>query len=278
MDRTYLPWMDRAGRFSRLRAAVFAAMAAPACWILFALATDRLGAEPFDAVTHLTGIWTLWFLLAALAVTPLRRLLGWGRLIGVRRMIGLGAFAYTAGHFSLYILSQNGDLAKVASEIAARIYLAVGFVTLLGLGALAATSFDRAIRRMGAGWRRLHRLAYPLTALGVLHFFMQAKIDVAAPSLLFGIWAGLMLHRAFARSGAPAALLVIGAAIAGGAATAGSEYLWHLTMSGLPAGRVFAANFDFSYEIRPLWWAMAILAAPLPLLAPKWIRPALARS
>lgn len=267
----FYPWVDRAGRFSALRAMVFAALAAPALWIAVGLAMDTLGPEPVKAAEHLTGVWTLRILLVALAVTPLRRRLGWSRLIGARRMIGVAAFAYVLAHFGFYVLYLNGDLAKAAAEIVSRFYLAIGFVALLGLAALAATSFDAAIRRMGPNWRRLHKLAYPLTLLGILHYFLQSKIDVGAPALLFGVFAGLMLHRVFARASIPSALVMIGVALLSGAAAAGGEYLWHAALTGIPADKVFMANFDFRYEIRPPWLAMAIMAAPL-LFLPPWRR------
>lgn len=268
----FYPWNDRGGRFSWLRALLCAALAAPGLWIAWGLAADALGPEPYNAAAHLTGVWTLRIALAALAVTPLARRLGWRRLIGARRLVGLGAFAWLAAHFCFYILLQNGDLAMVAKEIAARFYLAIGFVALLGMAALAATSFDVAIRRMGAGWRRLHRLVYPLTALGILHYFLQSKIDVGGAALLFGVFAGLMLHRAFARPPPPAALVVALAAVFGAAAAAGGEALWHAAMTGVPAERVLLANLDFRYEIRPPWIVLAVLASPLPVMLAAGLR------
>lgn len=270
--KSYLPWIDRAGRASPLRMAAFALVGLPALWIAFAFLSGRLMPEPEKAATHLTGEWTLYLLLAALAVSPLRRLLGWSRLIGIRRMVGVAGFAYVAAHFALYILHINLDLAKAVSEIASRFYLTIGFIALVGFGALAATSFDAAIRRMGRGWRRLHKLAYPLTALGLWHYFLQSKIDVSAPALLAGVFGGLMLHRALDRKSirarlAPEALIPL-VAIASGLFAAGAEYFWHLFMTGLPADRVLISNLDFSYDIRPPWIAAAIMAAPLaPLLA-----------
>ncbi|MEX2520529.1 MAG: protein-methionine-sulfoxide reductase heme-binding subunit MsrQ [Paracoccaceae bacterium] len=270
--RPYLPWIDRADRVSALRIAAFALIVLPGCWIAFAFLSGRLMPESEKAATHLTGEWTLYLLLTALAVSPLRRLMGWSRLIGVRRMIGVAAFAYVAAHFGLYLLHINLDVAKAVSEIIARFYLTIGFITLVGLGALAATSFDRAIRRMGRGWRRLHKLAYPLTALGLWHYFLQSKIDVSAPALLAGIFAGLMLHRVLDRPSirgrlAPEAT-TLAVAIASGFFAAGAEYFWHLFMTGLPADRVLMSNLDFSYEVRPPWIAAAIMAAPLaPLLS-----------
>ncbi|MEM7544105.1 MAG: protein-methionine-sulfoxide reductase heme-binding subunit MsrQ [Pseudomonadota bacterium] len=261
------PWMDRAGRFSALRMSVFLMVIAPAGWLGWLTATGGLGVEPFKAATHLTGEWALWGLLIALAVSPLRRLLGWSTLIGVRRMVGVSAFAYVLGHFGLYVLYQNGDLVKVASEIVSRSYLSIGFFVLVGMAALTATSFDAAIRRMGGNWHRLHRLIYPLTALGIVHFFMQAKVDVADAAMLAGVFVGLIYHRMVSRSTVMPEIRVLIIAVLAGASAAGLEYLWHLTLTGLPADRVFLSNFDFEWEVRHPWLVMAIMTAPLPAMA-----------
>ncbi len=262
------PWNDRAGRFSALRLAVLLAAIGPALWIAWSLWSGRLSAEPFKQATHLTGNWTLYFLLAGLAVTPLRRLMGWGKLITVRRMLGLTAFAFILTHFLLYIVHENGDLAKVVSEIIKRFYLTIGFVALLGLGVLAATSFDLMIKRLGRYWRRLHWGVYPLTALGLWHFFLQSKINVTEPVLLTGVFAGLMLHRILPgmqkRIGAVATVLAL--AVGAGLATAGIEYAWYALTSNVPAGRILLANLDFSYRIAPAWYATAICAAPAVLI------------
>ncbi len=264
-----LPWLDRRGRFSSLRLAVFTAGIGPAAWLLWLLWSGQLGAEPIKAAMHLTGEWTLYALLASLAISPLRRLLGWGALIGVRRMVGLTAFACVLAHFTLYILLENLDLVKVAREIILRTYLTIGFVALLGLAALAATSFDAAIRRMGRGWQRLHRLSYLLTAMGILHFFMQAKLDVAGAALLAGVFAALMLYRLTERplrGRIVPEIPVLLIAVQAGATGAGLEYLWHLTQTGIPADRVLLSNFDFRYDVRYPWIVMAIIAAPVPVM------------
>ncbi|WP_108663383.1 sulfite oxidase heme-binding subunit YedZ [Acuticoccus kandeliae] len=265
---TYLPWNDRRGRFSWLRTVAFAAAVVPSVFIVSALITGRYAAEPYGEATLLTGEWTLYFLIASLAVTPLRRLLGWARLVGIRRLLGLTAFAYLVGHFGLYIVDQGFDLAMVASEIALRIYLTIGFVALVGLSVLAATSFDSAIRRLGTRWRRIHQAVYVLTPLGLLHYFMQSKADVSPAVLLSGIFIGLMLYRALdgvrARHGAAAAVLVVVPLAGVGAALV--EYAWYALGTNLPAWQILLSNVDFSYQIRPMWFAMLILALPLPVL------------
>lgn len=261
----HFPWNDKVGRFSALRAAAFAAALLPGIWIAWALYSDRLAAEPLKQATHLTGRWTLYFLLATLAVTPLRRLLGWSKLIFIRRMLGLTAFSYILAHFSLYILDQQGDLGKVAHEITHRIYLTIGFTALMTLAALAATSFDAAIRRLKRNWKRLHWAIYPATALGLLHFFMQSKLQVNEPVLLTGIYLALMLHRVAFRlpvTPAPAVSISLIAILAGFGAGA-LEYCWYEFTTGIPGAKVFLSNFNFSVQVRPMWWAMLICASPL---------------
>lgn len=270
LARNVLPWTDKGGRFSPLRATVFAAVSAPALWILFAFVTGGLGAEPLKAATHLTGTWTLYILLASLAVTPLKGLLAWPRIVVLRRMLGVTAFAYIFAHLLLYVGDQGWDLVKVAGEIVKRIYLTIGFAALLGLAVLAATSFDAAMRRLKRNWKRLHRTVYLLAALGLLHFFMQSKSDVSEAVLLSGVFVGLMLHRLPRMPRTP--LGVLGVAVAGGLAAAALEYAWYAAASGIPAERVLLANLDFSYRVTPMWWVMAILAAPLPVMLARSLR------
>jgi sulfoxide reductase heme-binding subunit YedZ len=266
-----VPWRDRSGRFSSLRATAFAACVLPSAWIALALSSGRLDAEPLKHATHLTGTWALYFLLASLAVTPLKGLLAWPKLIAIRRLLGLAAFGYLAAHLALYVWYQSGDLTKVASEIVSRIYLTIGFVALFGFALLAATSFDAAIRRLRRNWKRLHRAVYPLTALGLLHFFMQSKSDVSEAVLLSGIFIALLLHRLPAPRRVPALravpLRIVLVAVAASLAAAALEYSWYATMTGLPAARILLSSLDFSYDIRPLWTVMAACAAPLAVLA-----------
>src|SRR5436309_5640063 len=147
------PWYDYSRRLSPLKLAVFIALFVPASWVAVAFAFDWLGARPLNEAIHQIGLWMLRFMFAALAVTPLRQIWQWPRLILVRRMLGVAAFAYGLGHFSLYCLDQAFDVVKIATEIALRFYLTIGFVALLGLAALAATSTDAMVRRMGRRWQ-----------------------------------------------------------------------------------------------------------------------------
>ncbi|MDR7037828.1 MULTISPECIES: sulfite oxidase heme-binding subunit YedZ [Methylobacterium] len=280
------PWRDRAGRLSGLKLAVFLAALAPGLYLAAAYALDALGAKPITALLHGTGEWCIRFLLLSLAVTPLRRIANWPKLINLRRMLGLTALAYALIHLALYVVDQNFILTKVVSEIAFRFYLTIGFVALLGLIALGITSTDAAIRRMGQAWNRLHRIVYAVTALGLFHYFLQSKIDVSDPVFWTGLFLLLMGWRLIQRFRIPMSPLpLLGLAVATGAATALLEAAWYGLKSGVPAGMVLGANLDFSYVIRPAWWVLAAgLVLPLvnilrglPAPGPLGTRPARSR-
>ena len=263
--RLPLPWLDRAGRLSLLKLSVFLLVLSPALDLAYAYAADALGAKPVTTLIHATGEWSMRLLLATLAVTPLRRIANWPRLINLRRMLGLAALAYALAHLGLYVIDQNFVLTKVVSEIALRFYLTIGFVALAGLVALGATSTDAAIRRMGPAWNRLHRIVYGIAALGLLHYFLQAKIDVTDPVFWTGLFLLLMGWRGMQRLRLPTrpwslALLALGSALL----TALLEAAWYGVKSGVPAELVLGANLDFSGAIRPAWWVLGIgLALPV---------------
>lgn len=267
MDRKRLlaPWTDRAGRFSALKTAVFVGLCLPALWLLWLAwrggfgAVGPLGPRPVTEAIHETGDWAIRFLWLSLAITPLRRLLDWPKLIVVRRMVGVAALVYALAHFALYTLDLKFDFARVASEIALRFYLTIGFVALLGLIALGSTSTDAAIRRLGSRWGALHRIVYVIAPLAAFHFFIQSKADVYEPTLMAGWLLLLLLYRlAHARGfslSSPWVLLAL--AVVAALGTAAIEYAWYGLATGVPPGRVLAANLQFSFSIRPAWWVLA---------------------
>jgi len=256
------PLTDRSGRFSPLKALVLVALILPFGNLLLRLALGDLGPLPVQEALLATGDWTIRFLVAGLALTPLQRLLGWPRIALVRRMTGIAAFSYGALHFGLYLAKVKFDVAMAASEIALRLYLTIGFAALLGLLALALTSTDGAVRRLGAGWKALHRLVYGIAILGLLHFLMQTKIDATQAILIAGFFLQLMIYRLMFRwrlALAPWALAL--AALAGGLATGLAEFAWYGLATGADPVRVVAANFALAHGLRPaLLVAMAGLA------------------
>ncbi len=152
-----------------------------------------MAVNPIEFITRSTGTWTLVMLLAGLAITPLRRLSGANWLIKLRRMLGLFAFFYACLHFTTYIwLDQFFDLRAVLRDIAKRPFITIGFVAFVLLIPLAATSTDAMLRRLKRNWGRLHRLVYPIAALGVLHYLWLVKRDLTQPLLYAAVLAVLL--------------------------------------------------------------------------------------
>lgn len=259
-----MPWRDRTGAFSPFKAVIFAALFLPALLLAEAAWTATLGPKPWQAATHDSGTWAIRLLLLSLAVTPARQILRQARIAELRRMIGVACFAYVMLHLVIYAGDLAFDWLKVASEILRRIYLTIGFVALVGLAALAATSTDGAVQRLGSpGWRRLHRLAYPIAALALVHFTLQSKADVTEPMLMAGLFAWLMGYRLVAPQGAaPSLPVLLGLAVASAAATAGIEFAWYALATGINPWRVLEANLDITFGLRPaLWVGVAGLGA-----------------
>ncbi len=273
--RTLLsPWTDRAGRFSALKTAVFVLLLLPALYYAVELWQNDLGPLPYKEALRRIGDWTVRFLVLTLALTPLQRIVMWPKLAVIRRMLGVATFAYALTHFSLYVVNEKFDLVFVASEIARRIYLTIGFTALIGLSLLAATSTDGALRRLGRNWKRLHMLVYALAVLALLHFFIQSKIDVSQATLWSGFFILLMLHRiALKLRFALTPLVLAVCALAAGLVTAGLEFTWYGVATGVDPVRVLKANLVFAHGLRPalIVLAVGLIAALLP-----WIRPAYA--
>jgi sulfoxide reductase heme-binding subunit YedZ len=145
----------------------------PFASLMYGALSNGLGPNPAEALTRGTGDWTLRFLCLTLAVTPLRQITGWVAMARWRRMLGLYAFFYGLLHFLCYAwLDMGFDVAAIVRDIPKRPFVLVGTLALLLMLPLAATSFNRAVKALGAArWRQLHRLVYAIALLGLLHFF-----------------------------------------------------------------------------------------------------------
>ena len=165
---------------------LFALALAPFVHLLWGALANTLGANPAEALIRGTGDWVLRFLCLTLAVTPLREMTGWNALARLRRMLGLFAFFYGVLHFLCYAWLDLGLVwDDIVRDIPKRPFVLVGTLALLLMAPLAATSFNRAIKALGAArWKALHKAVYAIALLGLLHFFwMRAgKND-------FGEWA-----------------------------------------------------------------------------------------
>ncbi len=155
-----------------------------------------LGVHPVETLHHTFGDWTLRFLLFTLFITPLRLIPGWGWLLKLRRLLGLYAFFYATLHLVVYIvIDQHLDWSEIWSDIIKRPYITLGMSAYLFLLLLALTSSHDMAHRLGAYWTRLHSLIYPITLLGILHFYLLVKADVREPLIYGAIFAVLMILR-----------------------------------------------------------------------------------
>ena len=145
----------------------------PMAWLGGQIWQDQLGANPAEALIRATGDWTLRGLCVVLAITPLRQLLAWPELVRFRRMLGLLTFSYVCLHLLCYTWFDMGfEWGDIVQDIPKRPFILVGFSAFLILLALAATSFNRAIRSLGARrWQALHRGIYVVAVLAILHFW-----------------------------------------------------------------------------------------------------------
>lgn len=184
-----LPWLNPA---------VLAGGLAPLALMALQGAQGTLGPNVIEAVLNQTGLLTLVFLVGSLACTPLKVLFGWTWPIRIRRLVGLMAFGYASLHFLTYAVADQGlALRPILEDITKRKFIAVGFLALVLLVPLAATSTNAAVRRMGfPAWKRLHRLAYVATALGVIHFVWRVKKDHTEPFIYGAVLALLLAIRA----------------------------------------------------------------------------------
>ena len=165
--------MQKALMHPAAKAVLFALCLLPISWLIYRVATNGAGANPQEYLIRATGDWTLRFICIVLAVTPLRTLSNTPQLARFRRMLGLFVYFYVVIHLLSYSWFDMGfDVADIAKDIAKRPFILVGFLGFELLTLLAATSFNAAIKAMGAKrWQTLHKLVYVISGLGLLHFF-----------------------------------------------------------------------------------------------------------
>ena len=175
---------------------LFALCLLPFAWLFYSALTNQLGANPAEALIRSLGDWTLRFLCIVLAVTPLRVVSKTPALERFRRMLGLFVYFYVVTHLLSYSWFDQGfDIPEIGKDIAKRPFILVGFAGFLLLTPLAATSFNAAIKAMGAKrWQLLHKLVYVIAGLGILHFFwMRAGKNTFAEVFVYAAILALLL-------------------------------------------------------------------------------------
>ena len=167
--------------------------------VLSGLDPNVLGANPKEELLHSTGQDALILLLITLTITPLRRLFSFNRIVSVRRMLGVWAFAYALSHLSIYLAFDQNCYPDFACEwtaiwqdILKRRFIFVGQLAFVCLMLLAITSTGGWVRRLKKNWTRLHRLVYVAGAAGVIHYIWIQKSDLSEP-LPYAIWLGSVL-------------------------------------------------------------------------------------
>jgi len=254
-------WRDRRGRLSVLRLATLTLLLVPLAKAVFEAGEIAHGARPLNELIHRAGFWALVFLGVTLAVTPFRRIFRYGNLIDVRRMLGVGTFCYIAAHLALFFADQSYSFGKVFHEITHRVYLIVGAIAWLGLAALAATSTDGMVRRLGGlRWRRLHQAIYAIALLGLVHYFQQTKADVTVPTFAAGLFLWLIGYRVLAwwkDTSELSTLSLLGLTVAVSLLTFGGEAIGIGIAFHVSPMRVLNTVFDFDAGIRPGWQVLA---------------------
>jgi methionine sulfoxide reductase heme-binding subunit len=268
MTSSWQLWRDRRGRVSALRIAALMLLLAPLAKAIFEANAIAHGARPLNELIHRAGFWALVFLGVTLAVTPFRRILRYGNLIDVRRMLGVGTFCYIAAHLALFFADQSFDLGKFFHEITHRVYLIVGAIAWIGLAALAATSTDGMVRRLGGmRWRRLHQAIYAIALLALIHYFQQTKADVTVPTFAAGLFLWLIAYRVVAwwqGSSELSTVSLLALAVAVSVITFAGEAIGIGIAFHVSPLRVLETVFDFEAGIRPGW---QVLAAGLAVTA-----------
>ena len=161
---------------------------------------DELGANPIEAMTHITGEWALRLLLMTLAISPLRRLLKINSLIHIRRLLGVMSFIYALCHFLIYLVfDQWFDVQLIIEDVWERPYITVGFTAFVLLIPLVITSTDRMQNILQTTWVKLHKLIYVISILAILHFWWLVKADLLEPIIYASILTVLLGYRVYAR-------------------------------------------------------------------------------
>jgi methionine sulfoxide reductase heme-binding subunit len=168
--------------------AVFVGCLVPALQLGLQIYQGDLGVNPVETLEHATGEDTLALLLTSLCITPARRILGWNRLQRVRRMVGVWAFVYGLTHFSMYVVfDQLGSVKGILADVVKRPFILFGMLAFSILLALAVTSTNGMIRRLGRNWIRLHRLVYVAATAGIIHFIWGQKVSAPHGVAIHGV-------------------------------------------------------------------------------------------
>ncbi len=249
---------EKSGKFSVEKTVALVGVILPLLWLAGRAIAGDLGGRPVAAAIHFTGLWAVRFLLLSLAVTPVRRIFHWPKLVLIRRTLGLAALGYAALHLGLFVMDQGWNVTAAAKEIALRFYLTIGAVAVALLLALGGTSFDKVIRRMGGKrWNALHTSVYGIAILAIAHFMIQSKLDVSEAVMMGGFLIFLFAYRIAHRLTNNVTIPMLGLlALVSAALTAAGEVAWYAAATGINPWLVFEANFQPQIGFSPALWVL----------------------
>jgi sulfoxide reductase heme-binding subunit YedZ len=261
---TYAPFADRAGKVSWIKLAAFVGCCAPAAWMAWRSGAAMLGPQPpadvVVGVLRQTGDWSIRFLVATLAITPLRYATRFNGVYLIRRMLGLTALFYALAHLGCWFAHEGFEWQAILRESMLRAHLLAGYVALFIMLALGLTSNEAAIRRLGApAWKSLHWWIHPAVLASLIHYFMLMRLEATHGALLAGLCAlfvGFRILRARVRDIEPTSLALL--AVAAFAATAAVEAGSSAFAGGDDAQRLLWAHLEFKSQVRPAWWVLCV--------------------
>jgi len=178
------------------KSVIFFLSSIPFIIIIAKIFLDQLGPEPIKEITHHTGEWTLLFLVFTLSMSPLKRFTNLNIWISIRRMLGLFAFFYASLHMFTYVgLDYQFDLSAISKDILTKKFIFVGFAAWFLMIPLALTSSKKMMNVLRKNWKKLHRLIYLISILGVIHFLWLVKKDLTEPLIYLLIVIILLILR-----------------------------------------------------------------------------------
>lgn len=164
-------------------------------WLGF---NDDLSANPVEFIERSTGYWSLFMLLFTLSLSPIRLLSGMAWPLQYRRMLGLFMFFYACLHVMTYLwLDYSFYWPDILKDIVKHPYILVGASAFFLTLPLALTSNKAMVKRLREHWKPLHRLAYLIGLLAIVHFLWLVKKDLREPLLYAAIFILLMGIRAY---------------------------------------------------------------------------------
>ena len=168
----------------------------PFLLILYKIIFNKLGPEPVKEITHFTGEWTLLFIIFTLSMSPLKKITKLNIWISFRRMLGLFLFFYATLHMLTYVaIDYRLDFQSISKDILTKKFIFVGFAAWILLLPLAFTSSKKAVIYLKDKWKKLHRLIYIISILGIIHFIWLVKKDLTEPIIYAVIIVILLLFR-----------------------------------------------------------------------------------